>query len=176
MPGLSASRVAMGPEDMGHLARRQCCECDALPLVLHLRYGRNVRVRRAGSTWTETTSVSCSTASPARSRPTAQREPVPRVGGGIIGILGRWDLGDLTGADRDRITRALFHEGARFGPFARRFAALMTMSVLIAVMGLLADSTAVVIGAMLVAPLMTPVLGISAAVSSAGPLECCGRF
>ena len=40
----------------------------------------------------------------------------------------------------------------------------MTMSVLIAVMGLLAGSTAVVIGAMLVAPWITSALGISAAV------------
>ncbi|MFV2039479.1 MAG: DUF389 domain-containing protein, partial [Acidimicrobiales bacterium] len=88
---------------------------------------------------------------------------------GIIGVLGRWDLGDLTELDRERISRALFHEGPRFVPFARRFAALMTMSVLIAVMGLLADSTAVVIGAMLVAPLMTPVLGIAAALVMGWP-------
>ncbi len=93
----------------------------------------------------------------------------PSAGTGIIGVLGRWDLGDLSELDRDRISSALFHEGSRFGPFARRFAALMTMSVLIAVMGLLADSTAVVIGAMLVAPLMTPVLGISAALVMGWP-------
>jgi len=93
----------------------------------------------------------------------------PRNAGGIVGILGRWDLGDLTDLDRERIARALFHEGDRFLPFARRFSALMTMSVLIAVMGLLADSTAVVIGAMLVAPLMTPVLGIAAALVMGWP-------
>ncbi|MFT7474083.1 MAG: putative hydrophobic protein (TIGR00271 family) [Verrucomicrobiales bacterium] len=81
----------------------------------------------------------------------------------IVTMLGRVELGDLNDDDRDRILRGLFHEGHRFGRFARRFAALMTMSVLIAVMGLLADSTAVVIGAMLVAPLMNPVLGASAA-------------
>jgi uncharacterized hydrophobic protein (TIGR00271 family) len=81
----------------------------------------------------------------------------------IISMLGRVELGDLSDDDRDRILRGLFHEGHRFGRFARRFAALMTMSVLIAVMGLLADSTAVVIGAMLVAPLMGPVLGSAAA-------------
>ena len=93
----------------------------------------------------------------------------PSQVGGLIGMLGRWDLGDLDERDRQRITRALFHERARFAPFARRFAALMTMSVLIAVMGLLADSTAVVIGAMLVAPLMTPVLGIAAALVMGWP-------
>ena len=91
------------------------------------------------------------------------------VTGGLLGLIGRWDPGDLDDGDRSRITAALFHEGHRFGPFARRFAALMTMSVLIAVMGLLADSTAVVIGAMLVAPLMTPVLGIAAALVMGWP-------
>ena len=107
-----------------------------------------------------------------RHRPGAGQVPAAgNVGsaGGIIGLLGRWDLGDLTDIDRERISRALFHEGHRFGPFARRFAALMTMSVLIAVMGLLADSTAVVIGAMLVAPLMTPVLGVAAALVMGWP-------
>ncbi|MEM7287107.1 MAG: DUF389 domain-containing protein, partial [Actinomycetota bacterium] len=91
------------------------------------------------------------------------------VTGGLLGLIGRWDPGDLDDGDRARITAALFHEGHRFGPFARRFAALMTMSVLIAVMGLLADSTAVVIGAMLVAPLMSPVLGIAAALVMGWP-------
>lgn len=90
-------------------------------------------------------------------------------GHGLIGLIGRWDPGDLNDRDRHRITMSLFHEGDRFGPFARRFAALMTMSVLIAVMGLLADSTAVVIGAMLVAPLMSPVLGIAAALVMGWP-------
>lgn len=47
----------------------------------------------------------------------------------------------------------------------RRFAVMMALSVVIAVMGLATDSTAVVIGAMLVAPLMTPVLAVAAAAS-----------
>ena len=108
-----------------------------------------------------------------------EAEPVPEirpnlakahgVTGGLLGLIGRWDPGDLDDGDRARITAALFHEGHRFAPFARRFAALMTMSVLIAVMGLLADSTAVVIGAMLVAPLMSPVLGVAAALVMGWP-------
>lgn len=100
-----------------------------------------------------------------RSRPT--KGPFAR----IVGMLGRAELGHLTDEDRERIMRDLFHEGHRFGRFARRFAALMTMSVLIAVMGLLADSTAVVIGAMLVAPLMKPVLGASAALVVGEPRQ-----
>ncbi|MDH3755428.1 MAG: DUF389 domain-containing protein, partial [Acidimicrobiia bacterium] len=85
--------------------------------------------------------------------------------GRLLGELGLRDLrgrrlGDM---ERRRVTAALFPEGAEFRRFRNRFAALMTMSVLIAVMGLLGDSTAVVIGAMLVAPLMTPVLGVAGA-------------
>ena len=87
----------------------------------------------------------------------------------IVGLLGRVELGDLSDVDRERIMRDLFHEGYRFGPFARRFAALMTMSVLIAVMGLLADSTAVVIGAMLVAPLMSPILAMGMGMANGDP-------
>ncbi|MCP3909954.1 MAG: DUF389 domain-containing protein [Actinomycetia bacterium] len=73
--------------------------------------------------------------------------------------------------DRQRIITNLFQEGARFRYFAWRFAALMCMSVVIAVLGLIADSTAVVIGAMLVAPLMSPILGLAAAVVMGWPVR-----
>jgi uncharacterized hydrophobic protein (TIGR00271 family) len=65
---------------------------------------------------------------------------------------------------RAKVVQDLFHEGARRTAFLHRFYCLMSLSVVIAVLGLLANSTAVVIGAMLVAPLMAPVLGISAAI------------
>ena len=42
-----------------------------------------------------------------------------------------------------------------------RFYILVAVSTLIASFGLISDSTAVVIGAMLVAPLMTPIFGMS---------------
>ena len=45
-----------------------------------------------------------------------------------------------------------------------RFMFMLGLSVTIAVMGLVADSVAVVIGAMLIAPLMTPIMSFSAAV------------
>ncbi len=51
------------------------------------------------------------------------------------------------GVTRDRVTR---------------FGVLMGLATAIATFGIAVDSTAVVIGAMLVAPLMTPILGISA--------------
>lgn len=49
--------------------------------------------------------------------------------------------------------------------WAWRFTVMLTLSVVVAVMGLSADSAAVVIGAMLIAPLMTPVLATAASMS-----------
>ena len=48
-----------------------------------------------------------------------------------------------------------------------RFATMITLSVVVAVMGLSANSAAVVIGAMLLAPLMTPVLATAACIAMA---------
>ncbi|MDQ6617563.1 MAG: DUF389 domain-containing protein [Actinomycetota bacterium] len=66
-----------------------------------------------------------------------------------------------TPQDRRRVLRILFPNDGR--P-AVRFSVLMALSVIIALMGLSADSAAVVIGAMLIAPLMAPVLGLSAGI------------
>ena len=54
-------------------------------------------------------------------------------------------------------------EGSDRFAYWRRFAMLLTLSIIIATMGLLRDSSAVVIAAMLIAPLMTPILGIASA-------------
>jgi uncharacterized hydrophobic protein (TIGR00271 family) len=71
--------------------------------------------------------------------------------------------------DRRAIIASLFHEGSRSRPYLRRFGTLTALSVFIAVLGLMADSTAVVIGAMLVAPLMSPVLATAAAIVMGWP-------
>ena len=47
------------------------------------------------------------------------------------------------------------------------FTLMMSMAVIVAIMGLSANSPALVIGAMLIAPLMTPVLGIAASIAMA---------
>ena len=60
---------------------------------------------------------------------------------------------------------SLFFEGARLGPYVVRFTTLIVLSSAIAAFGLIADSAAVVIGAMLVAPLMTPILATAAAMT-----------
>ena len=54
-------------------------------------------------------------------------------------------------------------EGKDKAAYWRRFAMLLTLSVVIATMGMLRNSGAVVIAAMLVAPLMSPILGVAAA-------------
>ncbi len=57
----------------------------------------------------------------------------------------------------------LLPEGDEFVTYLLRFTALIVLSAGIAAFGLLADSAAVVIGAMLVAPLMTPIVAAAAA-------------
>lgn len=106
--------------------------------------------------------------------------------GRSIGLLGLHELKKLRLSEEERktIVERLFPDGSELRQFVNRFVALMTLAVLIAVMGLLADSTAVVIGAMLVAPLMAPILGISAGivmgwggrVARSGLIAACGAM
>ncbi|KAA3638966.1 MAG: DUF389 domain-containing protein [Armatimonadetes bacterium] len=71
------------------------------------------------------------------------------------------DLGDDM---RDEVVDSLFFEEPGSVQKQVGFWVLLVLSVAIATLGVLADSTAVVIGAMLVAPLMTPIMGVSAAI------------
>lgn len=69
---------------------------------------------------------------------------------------------------RSRVTDTIFegwdsHEGTI------RFAALMSFATAIATFGIKADSTAVVIGAMLIAPLMSPIMALSASILMGWP-------
>ena len=61
------------------------------------------------------------------------------------------------------LEKKLFFEGKRRRPYLVRFSVLLFLSTIIASGGILVDSTATVIGAMIVAPLMTPILAITAA-------------
>jgi uncharacterized hydrophobic protein (TIGR00271 family) len=71
----------------------------------------------------------------------------------------------LEGPELAESFETLFFEGARLGPYLIRFSTLIVLSSMIAALGLLGDSAAVVIGAMLVAPLMTPILATAAAMT-----------
>jgi uncharacterized hydrophobic protein (TIGR00271 family) len=75
----------------------------------------------------------------------------------------------VTDVRRQRVIRSMYHEGSRFRAWVWRFATLMALSVGLATLGLIADSAAVIIGAMVVAPLMGPVLGVSAAIVRGWP-------
>jgi uncharacterized hydrophobic protein (TIGR00271 family) len=62
--------------------------------------------------------------------------------------------------DLARMRSQLFFEGADIGRRLSRYWLLLPLSALIAAAGVVSDSTATVIGAMIVAPLMTPILGL----------------
>lgn len=67
----------------------------------------------------------------------------------------------VSGADIDRMADRLFLEGRRK---QSAFWVLLALAAIIAGAGVVADSDATVIGAMIVAPLMTPILGTALAV------------
>ena len=91
--------------------------------------------------------------------------------GSILGKIGRHLESHETLSDRERdaIVFRLFHEGPRRKPFRSRFILMMGLSTAIATLGVISDSTAVVIGAMLVAPMMVPVLSVSASIVMGWP-------
>lgn len=72
----------------------------------------------------------------------------------------------MAGVDADavrRMTGALFIERGLRSPGSTRFWGLLVLAAVIASAGVVGDSTATVIGAMIVAPLMTPILGCALA-------------
>jgi uncharacterized hydrophobic protein (TIGR00271 family) len=73
--------------------------------------------------------------------------------------------GPVTAAEVERISDTLIFERGRAGARFVTFAILMLLASTIATFGLLGDSMAVVIGAMIVAPLMLPIMGLAFCVS-----------
>src|SRR5262245_45414454 len=70
-------------------------------------------------------------------------------------------------ADLARMRDQLFFEGEHQRTRLSRFWVLLPLSAVIASAGVVGDSTATVIGAMIVAPLMTPILGVALAATLA---------
>ena len=66
-------------------------------------------------------------------------------------------------ADIPELENKLFFEGDRRRRYLVRFSVLLFLSTVIAANGVIEDSTATVIGAMIIAPLMTPILATTAA-------------
>jgi len=110
-----------------------------------------------------------------------ERDLKPEGGGGFPqrawrGIRRLWaEREPLHIGERQVVIDRLFPRGVSRRQFFTRFASLMMLSTAIAVLGILADSTAVVIGAMLVAPLMLPVIGAAAALVMGWPLRLIQR-
>jgi uncharacterized hydrophobic protein (TIGR00271 family) len=73
-------------------------------------------------------------------------------------------MASLNPSDLMRMRDQLFFEGDERNRRLSRFWLLLPLSAVIASAGVISDSTATVIGAMIVAPLMTPILGIVLAV------------
>ena len=102
-------------------------------------------------------------------------ESHPSALGGLValawtGLKRLWHGRELLqDAERREVIDQLFPRGMPRRQFFTRFVSLMMLSTAIAVFGILSDSTAVVIGAMLVAPLMLPVLGGAAAIVMGWP-------
>ena len=90
---------------------------------------------------------------------TAEHEPMTPAGEALR--KGLW--GGRSEEEFDATLGELFFEGPDLADRLWRFASLIVLSSSIAAFGLLADSAGVVIGAMLVAPLMTPIQALGAA-------------
>lgn len=82
--------------------------------------------------------------------------------GSVINVM-RHSVGSPPSEEAEEAIDELLPEGEEFVRYVLRFTALIALSAGIAAFGLLADSAAVVIGAMLVAPLMTPIVAAAAA-------------
>lgn len=79
------------------------------------------------------------------------------------GIITYWmTLRDLTEEENTHLENTVFLFRGERRTRLWRFAIFMGLSTTIATFGIATDSTAVVIGAMLIAPLMSPILGVSA--------------
>jgi uncharacterized hydrophobic protein (TIGR00271 family) len=87
----------------------------------------------------------------------------------VLGRWARWRPPVWDEATRRAVLNELFFEGPEWRPFIKRFSVLLVLSTTIAGLGLISNSAAVVIGAMLVAPLMTPILGVAGAVVHGQP-------
>lgn len=74
-----------------------------------------------------------------------------------------------TTGDRRQLFEKILYEGAVLRTRLARFFTLMALAAVIASMGVITDSTAVVIGAMLIAPLMTPLMAVAISVVMGWP-------
>jgi uncharacterized hydrophobic protein (TIGR00271 family) len=77
----------------------------------------------------------------------------------------------LSPEQRREILNQIFFEGEARMPYVKQFYLLLALSALIASLGLVKNSSAVVIGAMLLSPLMTPILAFAASLVMGWPVR-----
>ena len=77
----------------------------------------------------------------------------------------------LSPEQRREILNQLFFEGEARMPYVKQLYLLLALSALIASLGLVRNSSAVVIGAMLLSPLMTPILAFTASLVMGWPVR-----
>jgi uncharacterized hydrophobic protein (TIGR00271 family) len=101
------------------------------------------------------------TGTPPEDTSTAGAAPMSPLGQMLNGFRPSQRL--MSEYERSMVTTELFWDTADLKAHLARFFTLMVLSTLLAAFGLAANSVAVIIGAMLVAPLMTPILATAAA-------------
>ena len=82
----------------------------------------------------------------------------------------------FTPEDLPEFESKLFFEGDRTQRHLVQFIALLLLSTIIAAVGVIEDSTATVIGAMIIAPLMTPIVATTAALMMGNGLRAFNSF
>jgi uncharacterized hydrophobic protein (TIGR00271 family) len=84
---------------------------------------------------------------------------------GVVAVLGSWlDAREIGEERRGEVADSLYFEEPDLTHKLTSYSVMLFLSVAIATLAILQDSTAVVIGAMLIAPLMTPIMGTAAAI------------
>ena len=78
---------------------------------------------------------------------------------GVPDLEARMTMPAITDTDLERMREQLLFAGPQAARKLSRYWVLLSLAAVIATAGIVADSTATVIGAMIVAPLMTPILG-----------------
>lgn len=81
----------------------------------------------------------------------------------IESFLGQFKRTGISAATRREVLNQLFFAGQRRQPYRIRFVVMLSFAVSLASVGLLANQIIVVLGAMLLSPLMTPIQAASAA-------------
>lgn len=84
-------------------------------------------------------------------------------------------MAGVTHADVERMTSSLFIEAPLTSRSSSRFWVLLVLASVIATAGVVADSTATVIGAMIIAPLSTPIMAIALGIVKRERIRA-GRF